>query len=204
MNKLWRFGDSYSQVMYNRYPDEKNHSYWVAKYFGLEYVDRGAGGLSILDCLLRMIESSDDIKSGDMILFNMPNSDRLGFYDVELVKHNSSNFLKEELFLIDVYKELLTSDSYKYINHTLIGILSKFLEDKIKKGTRVYVFTNGGEDYKTYKIPNKVRFKENDGFIGAVKDMGFEDNSHKGNLHYLYGVQEHFAKRIIEVIQNTG
>lgn len=200
MNKLWRFGDSYSQVMYDKYPDEKNHSYWVAKHFGLEYIDRGAGGLSILDCLIRMLESSNQMKPGDIILFNMPNSDRLGFYDVTGNKHNSSEYLKEELFSLQMYRDLLTSDSYKYINYTVIGILSKFLENKIKHGTEVYVFTNDVEDFNTFNIPNKIRFKESAGFIDAVYCMGFEDNSDKGNLHYLYGIQKTFAEKIVEVI----
>jgi len=199
MNKLWRFGDSYSQVMENKYPGEKNHSYWVAEYFGLKYINRGQGGLSILDCLLMMLESSNDMRAGDMILFNLPVSDRLGFYD-EAGKQNSSRYRKEELFLLQEYKDLLISNSYKYVNYTIIGILSTFLENKIKHGIKVYVFINDKEEFNKFNIPNQIRFKESAGFIDAVNRMGFEDHSSKGNLHYLYGVQKTFSEKIIETI----
>ena len=50
-NKLWRFGDSWSQTKEDVYPDDINHSYWIAEHFGLECINCGFGGASIFDII---------------------------------------------------------------------------------------------------------------------------------------------------------
>lgn len=201
MNKLWRFGDSYSVTQDWQYPEDPNHSNFVAKHFNLKLEHLGAGGLSILDCLTRMINITHLVQSNDMIILNLPSSSRASFLDSNGKLINSSQFQDDEILENEELKNVLFSDWYPILLRGYIHLLSSVLNSFIDRGARVFVFVNDSYDWKL-DLPNKVRFNESKGWVTSVKEMGFEDLSPKGNLHYLYGVQEQFAQEIIKVIED--
>ena len=201
MNKLWRFGDSYSQTEHFKYKDEQNHSEFVAQHYELQLEHLGFGGLGILDCLTRMLDNSHQMKKGDMILINLPAVERRTFININGDIVNTSQFEDSEVLKNDEIRKVVTEDWYDILVRGYIHLMSTFLNSCIKNEIDVFVFTNQHEDF-TLPLPNKVKFKEADGWVDAMKEMGIEDLSDKGNLHYLYGKQEYLSKRIIEVIEN--
>lgn len=201
MNKLWRFGDSYSQTEKHKYPDELNHSEIVSSHFNLDLKHLGFGGLGILDALSRMLEHSHLMKSGDMILINLPASQRYTFISKNGDIVNTSQFEDSEILKNEDIRRIVTEDFYHIILRGYIHLMDKFLKSCKDKGIEIYTFINQSEDFNL-DLPFKVRFKESMGWVDSVKIMGIEDLSERGNLHYLYGKQEYLAKRIIEVIEN--
>ena len=148
-----------------------------------------------------MLDNSHQMKKGDMILINLPAVERRTFININGDIVNTSQFEDSEVLKNDEIRKVVTEDWYDILVRGYIHLMSTFLNSCIKNEIDVFVFTNQHEDF-TLPLPNKVKFKEADGWVDAMKEMGIEDLSDKGNLHYLYGKQEYLSKRIIEVIEN--
>ena len=194
MGKLYRLGDSYSQTMSDKYPDELNHSYYIAKHYGLEYVNVGYGGAACSDILTQLISILFDCKKGDMLLVGIPSLNRVGYLDNSNNYIDSAKYTNEELLRMRSIALTTNRELQLTINNNIVYQVNKILYELDKRGIQVFTMYN---DVEHFFEPINLIFKN---FVDWVKENGFEDLSPKGNMHYLYGVQETLAKEIIKLI----
>ena len=126
-NKLYRLGDSWSQVQTHRYPNDKNHSYHIAEHYKLEYVNVGYGGASCFDVLTQLISIMFDCKKGDMLLVGIPNLGRVGYMDDEDNYISSALYSNEQLLKMKSV-ELITNTKLQFvINKNIVHQINKIL-----------------------------------------------------------------------------
>jgi len=194
MGKLYRLGDSWSQTMPDKYPDEHNHSYYIAEHYGLEYVNVGYGGAACSDIITQLVSIMFNCETGDMILINIPSLDRVGYLDNENNYIDSTKYSNEEMLKMNSIAQLTDKELQYSVNNNIVHQLNKILHELDKRGVQVFTMYNDTSYF--FETINLISAN----FTGWVDGLGFKDLSPKGNLHYLYGTQEKLAQEIIKLI----
>ncbi len=193
-NKLYRLGDSWSQVQTHRYPNDLNHSYHIAEHYKLEYVNVGYGGAACFDVLTQLISIMFDCKKGDMLLVGIPNLGRVGYMDDEDNYISSALYSNEQLLKMKSV-ELITNTKLQFvINKNIVHQINKILYELKKRGTKVYTMFNDEQGY--FKTINCIPIY----FTHWIQERNWEDLSPKGNMHFVVGKQKDIAKGLIKLI----
>ena len=202
INKLWRFGDSWSTTADNKYSNiELNHSQYIADYFGLELKHLGAGGLSNLQIFKRILENTHLYSPNDIILINFASTHRVSIIDGNTIVCTANG--GDMVFKNKILMNVISNDMGKPLSDILFYLIKSHLESLMHMGVKVYQFCNDNSYEDSVKIKNNLIFKNtyNTGFIGWCKDNGYEDLSPAGNVHYTVGSQRNIANKIIELIE---
>ena len=231
INKLWRFGDSWSTTD-DKYDEiEKNHSHYVSEHFDLELNHHGRGGHSNLHIFSDILRLTPQFKEGDMVLINFACKSRIGIInksEVEKVKENfphvhhskgvfSSHHKIGELIstadggtFTHTNKDLeniLVNDVQHPISDILFYLIRIHLHSLISQGIKVYHFYNDNIDENpniTNYISNELIFNSSKrNFQSWIREQKYEDLSPKGNVHYLIGKQRDIANKIIDLIESN-
>ena len=198
MGKLYRLGDSWSQTMHVEYPEDPNHSSYIAKHYGLEYVNVGYGGASISDLFTQLISIMFECKKDDMLLVGIPSLNRVGYLDRNNRYVNSSRLNEKDILELEAVGEITNEELQVNINNNLLYQINNILKLLDNKGVKIITLYN--DSYNFFDTHNKINFDSDNEYVGWVDKMGWKDLSPKGNLHYLYGIQEELAKELIKFI----
>ncbi len=204
MNKLWRFGDSWSTTQDNLYSHiELNHSKYIADYFGLELIHLGHGGFSNLEIFKRILENTHLYKPNDIILINFTSIHRVSVIDGDNVICTSD--AGNSVFKSKKLMKIVSNEIGGVISDILFYLIKSHLESLIDMGVKVYYFYNDASNYNCpIKIKNQLKFKNknNTGYTGWCAENGYEDLTPAGNVHYTLGSQRNIANKIIELIES--
>ena len=202
LNKLWRFGDSYSKTQDQQFGDiELNHSVYISEHFNMELVHLGDGGLSNLEIFQRILSNNQNYREGDMILINFAHTSRTALVENHKIictanGHNMSSNNKN-------LENIIINDLTEPISDIIFYLIKPFLESLMDNGIKVYHFYNGHDIYPDY-IKNELTFLRDTQSIGYqnwIYEQGWEDLTPTGNLHYVVGKQRAISEVIINKIE---
>ena len=193
-NKLYRLGDSWSQVQSQKYPNDFNHSYHIAEHYKLEYVNVGHGGAACFDVLTQLISIMFDCKKGDMLLVGIPSLRRVGYIDNKNNYISSAKYSNEELLKMESIKLTTNTQLQKVINKNIVHQINKILYELKKRGTKVYTMFNDEQGY--FETINCIPIF----FSRWIQENNWQDLSSKGNMHFVVGKQKDIAKGLIKLI----
>lgn len=193
-NKLYRLGDSWSQVQSQKYPNDFNHSYHIAEHYKLEYVNVGFGGAACSDVLTQLTSIMFDCKKGDMLLVGIPSLRRVGYIDNKNNYISSAKYSNEELLKMESIKLTTNTQLQKVINKNIVHQINKILYELKKRGTKVYTMFNDEKGY--FETINCIPIL----FTRWIQENNWQDLSSKGNMHFVVGKQKDIAKGLIKLI----
>ena len=193
-NKLYRLGDSWSQVQSQKYPNDFNHSYHIAEHYKLEYVNVGFGGAACSDVLTQLTSIMFDCKKGDMLLVGIPSLRRVGYIDNKNNYISSAKYSNEELLKMESIKLTTNTQLQKVINKNIVHQINKILYELKKRGTKVYTMFNDEQGY--FETINCIPIF----FSRWIQENNWQDLSTKGNMHFVVGKQKDIAKGLIKLI----
>lgn len=193
-NKLYRLGDSWSQVQSQKYPNDFNHSYHIAEHYKLEYVNVGFGGAACSDVLTQLTSIMFDCKKGDMLLVGIPSLRRVGYIDNKNNYISSAKYSNEELLKMESIKLTTNTQLQKVINKNIVHQINKILYELKKRGTKVYTMFNDEQGY--FETINCIPIF----FSRWIQENNWQDLSSKGNMHFVVGKQKDIAKGLIKLI----
>ena len=193
-NKLYRLGDSWSQVQFQKYPNDFNHSYHIAEHYKLEYVNVGFGGAACSDVLTQLTSIMFDCKKGDMLLVGIPSLRRVGYIDNKNNYISSAKYSNEELLKMESIKLTTNTQLQKVINKNIVHQINKILYELKKRGTKVYTMFNDEQGY--FETINCIPIF----FSRWIQENNWQDLSSKGNMHFVVGKQKDIAKGLIKLI----
>ena len=200
INKLWRFGDSWSTTDEKYDEIEKNHSHYVSEHFGLELNHHGRGGHSNLHIFSDILRLTPQFKEGDMVLINFACKSRIGIINKSKVGGLISTANKD-------LENILVNDVQHPISDILFYLIRTHLHSLISQGIKVYHFYNDNIDENpniTNYISNELIFNSSKrNFQNWIREQKYEDLSPKGNVHYLIGKQRDIANKIIDLIESN-
>jgi len=207
INKLWRFGDSWSTTDDKYNEIEKNHSHYVSKHFGLELNHYGRGGHSNLHIFSEILRLTPQFKKGDMVLINFASKSRVGIINKSKIgklisSANGGIYTHTNKDL----ENILINDVQHPISDILFYLIRIHLHSLISMGIKVYHFYNNNIDENpniNNYISNELSFNEK-GFEGWIKEQKYQDLSPKGNVHCVVGKQRDIANKIIDLIESNG
>ena len=208
INKLWRFGDSWSTTD-DKYDEiEKNHSHYVSEHFDLELNHHGRGGHSNLHIFSDILRLTPQFKEGDMVLINFACKSRIGIINKSKVgglisTADGGTFTHTNKDL----ENILVNDVQHPISDILFYLIRTHLHSLISQGIKVYHFYNDNIDENpniTNYISNELIFNSSKrNFQNWIREQKYEDLSPKGNVHYLIGKQRDIANKIINLIESN-
>lgn len=208
INKLWRFGDSWSTTD-DKYDEiEKNHSHYVSEHFDLELNHHGRGGHSNLHIFSDILRLTPQFKEGDMVLINFACKSRIGIINKSKVgglisTADGGTFTHTNKDL----ENILVNDVQHPISDILFYLIRTHLHSLISQGIKVYHFYNDNIDENpniTNYISNELIFNSSKrNFQNWIREQKYEDLSPKGNVHYLIGKQRDIANKIIDLIESN-
>jgi hypothetical protein len=208
INKLWRFGDSWSTTDEKYDEIEKNHSHYVSEHFGLELNHHGRGGHSNLHIFSDILRLTPQFKEGDMVLINFACKSRIGIINKSKVgglisTADGGTFTHTNKDL----ENILVNDVQHPISDILFYLIRTHLHSLISQGIKVYHFYNDNIDENpniTNYISNELIFNSSKrNFQNWIREQKYEDLSPKGNVHYLIGKQRDIANKIIDLIESN-
>lgn len=208
INKLWRFGDSWSTTDEKYDEIEKNHSHYVSEHFGLELNHHGRGGHSNLHIFSDILRLTPQFKEGDMVLINFACKSRIGIINKSKVgglisTADGGTFTHTNKDL----ENILVNDVQHPISDILFYLIRTHLHSLISQGIKVYHFYNDNIDENpniTNYISNELIFNSSKrNFQNWIREQKYEDLSSKGNVHYLIGKQRDIANKIIDLIESN-
>ena len=208
INKLWRFGDSWSTTD-DKYDEiEKNHSHYVSEHFDLELNHHGRGGHSNLHIFSDILRLTPQFKEGDMVLINFACKSRIGIINKSKVGGLISTAVAGTFTHTNKDLEnILVNDVQHPISDILFDLIRTHLHSLISQGIKVYHFYNDNIDQNpniTNYISNELIFNSSKrNFQNWIREQKYEDLSPKGNVHYLIGKQRDIANKIIDLIESN-
>lgn len=207
INKLWRFGDSWSTTDTKYDEIEKNHSHYVSEHFGLELNHFGKGGNSNLHIFSDILRLTPQFKEGDIVLINFASKSRVG--SINKSKINELISTADGGIFTHSNKDLeniLINDVQHPISNILFYLIKIHLHSLISMGIKVYHFYNDNIDENpniNNYITNELIFPTKNAFQGWIRQQKYQDLSPKGNVHYLVGKQRDIANKIIDLIESN-
>ena len=141
INKLWRFGDSWSTTDEKYDEIEKNHSHYVSEHFVLELNHHGRGGHSNLHIFSDILRLTPQFKEGDMVLINFACKSRIGIINKSKVgglisTADGGTFTHTNKDL----ENILVNDVQHPISDILFYLIRTHLHSLISQGIKVYHF----------------------------------------------------------------
>lgn len=201
MNKLYHFGDSYSNVKIG----SKHYVNLLSEKLNLEYNHFGVGGSSNELILNDFLGKIFEYRFGDVLFFNFSYFVRGTYYDKEKKKIMSSNYFVSDLskqyrdfdlkgleYVMNVFDyQIKNMEDY---NRKVFDKFDIVFELLINKGIKIYYQFIENSEFSDDLLKHGVNIKIDDGFYNWLCQMDYHKEE---DGHYSKGVQSNILDYII-------